>query len=1033
MDWQKWGLVCLFIGFTFLVYGQHEMSGVPFTTSYNNNNYGYHGQTWATVKSPQGDMMIAHDKGILIFTGHDWSLMKLPNNSSAISLKLFKGRIFVGGYHEMGYIDTDAKGAYQYNSLRPAGSSHQTVWDIACEDSVVYFRTSKGIVMHDFVTNQTLEKEDERYTRFLKLNNHWRVMFYGDGIYDLNPELFISDSIAPLRIIKEHMFYFALPYQGTVSLVYAFPDGFMLYNSQNNKLTKWHNELEQTTDFRYVYRGVMLRDGKLAFTIPKKGLFVLNKSGQILDIFNRNNVFTDNIVMNIYEDEQGDLWLNNNNGVLFMEYSSPLRRIDRKYNFLGYPEFLHTYNDSVFVGTTSGLYKMALSELNGPDAQFEAAITDIMCLHSCSFRDGFLLSTNDSVMYYPDKRAVVTVPVNHFFSPAYDSNLVIAGTELGLMKLIYTKGMWSNELIQGFSGDVLTLFSSRPKVIWIKRSYKGVWRLELSDTQDSVVDMRPATDFPGLKAGGSHSLFELDNTPVVSGEGGVFKWNAAEKQFEPFPPVSDYLPTVNLSLLERGPDSTIWFWKNDKNSFGGTIREVYNGVVFDTVGLKRMEQFFISDIDFLDNNTVLTTNDFLAIYSKGKNPIHKHLKISVASVYDFLNDTLIRQNPQQFSDKKLILSPGVNDLRFHVHSGMMIQINQVRYSFYLENYNEKWSSWQKSAYKEYGDLPAGQYALHVKAIDHHGHESVSKPYEFYIEAPWYLSDYAFVAFAIGLLLFIWMIIVQVKLYNKRERERLEQKIRARTKELQKEKEILRSERDKIDEMNATKDKFFSIIAHDLRSPFNSMLGLSEVLQQDFDYLDDSEKKEIVDNIHKTSNLSFSLLDNLLTWSRAQRNKVDIYPGFHDLTEVLQESLNLLESTIKAKNITVNNFLSTEYIGFFDKNMALTIIRNLISNAIKFTEAGGLIETEMVADNDELKLHVKDNGIGISDKDLKNLFDTGKQTKRKGTQNEAGTGLGLLLCKDFAEQNNGRLEVKSELKRGSVFTLVLPRTPKAKRN
>jgi len=614
------------------------------------------------------------------------------------------------------------------------------------------------------------------------------------------------------------------------------------------------------------------------------------------------------------------------------------------------------------------------------------------------------------------------------FSPRYDTSLVFAGGEQGIMKLLRRNGSWDARQLKGFNGDVRKLVSTEPGNIWVQRSFNGVWNLRLSPEMDSVTEKIPLSSMEGFKDESLYSLFELDGEPVITGARGFFKWNQQEQKFLPIDVYNDYIPKGRLDFLVKNAEGELWFWKNGIESFGGVLREMDEGVIFDTTRFRRLEHEMITDIDFHEGHTLFTTSDKLVFYHPEKDILKEDLATSVSAVYDFMADTLIRNNPLHFHEDVLLLPPQKNNLRFHARSDMFIRTESARYTFLLEGYNAEWAPWQKAPFKEYSDLPPGEYVLRVRMKDHHGHISESKGYRFKIITPWYFTWLAIGAYVLVLIMLFLVIFERMKVYNRQERIKLEEKIKSRTKELIREKDALRKERDKVDEMNATKDKFFSIIAHDLRSPFNSLLGLTEVLKQDFEFLDDEEKKEIIENLNKSANQSFSLLDNLLVWSRSQRNAVDLYPGFYDINGVVNETLGLLESTIRSKKLTVLNNLEYEYIGYFDKNMVLTIVRNLVSNAVKFTDEQGLIELTADEDETHIRLYVKDNGIGISDIDLENLFDTGKQTRRKGTHNEAGTGLGLILCKDFAEKNNGSLRVKSELKKGSVFTLALPRHP-----
>ena len=229
----------------------------------------------------------------------------------------------------------------------------------------------------------------------------------------------------------------------------------------------------------------------------------------------------------------------------------------------------------------------------------------------------------------------------------------------------------------------------------------------------------------------------------------------------------------------------------------------------------------------------------------------------------------------------------------------------------------------------------------------------------------------------------------------------------------------------LKELNATKDKFFSIIAHDLKSPFNSMLGFSEMLNNKFDKYDTKKKKKFINIIYQGLQDTFRLLENLLTWSRSQRGSIDFKPETLNLYLVAEETIDILSQTATNKSIIIKNEISESTFVKADKDMLATIIRNLVSNAIKFTPKGGKISIDAKNQQQFIEITVKDNGIGIPKEKQSQLFDIGENTSTQGTENETGTGLGLILCKEFVEKHGGKIWVESEIRKGSSFKFTIP--------
>jgi PAS domain S-box-containing protein len=229
----------------------------------------------------------------------------------------------------------------------------------------------------------------------------------------------------------------------------------------------------------------------------------------------------------------------------------------------------------------------------------------------------------------------------------------------------------------------------------------------------------------------------------------------------------------------------------------------------------------------------------------------------------------------------------------------------------------------------------------------------------------------------------------------------------------------------LKQLNIDKDRFITILAHDLKSPFNSLIGLSDLLINNIYNYDLNKIEKFVNHINKSARNTYNLLEEILTWARVQAGKISFEPvnlRFNDICEQIIESLKPLAID---KNLTINHFAEYEIEIFADKNMLSTILRNLIFNAIKFTNSGGQINIYAEKNHSDITITVSDNGIGITQQELIKLFDITKIYSINGTSNESGTGLGLLLCKEFVDKHNGKIWVESEFGKGSEFKFTLP--------
>lgn len=225
--------------------------------------------------------------------------------------------------------------------------------------------------------------------------------------------------------------------------------------------------------------------------------------------------------------------------------------------------------------------------------------------------------------------------------------------------------------------------------------------------------------------------------------------------------------------------------------------------------------------------------------------------------------------------------------------------------------------------------------------------------------------------------------------------------------------------------NRQKDKFFSIIAHDLRSPFSSILGFAEILKDNIHELTTNEIEKYTNHLYNASLNTFNLLINLLEWASLQRETIRFKPEIISINHVFTEVLNVLKEQAVKKNISVETKISQEMKWEADKNMLTSILRNLVSNAIKFTPCEGKIKISARQTDHSLEISVSDNGIGMPEDALKKLFLNDFNETKKGTENEKGSGLGLALCKEFVEMHGGKIWAESQVNKGTTITFSIP--------
>ena len=229
----------------------------------------------------------------------------------------------------------------------------------------------------------------------------------------------------------------------------------------------------------------------------------------------------------------------------------------------------------------------------------------------------------------------------------------------------------------------------------------------------------------------------------------------------------------------------------------------------------------------------------------------------------------------------------------------------------------------------------------------------------------------------------------------------------------------------LHELNMSKDKFFSILAHDLRSPFYGLLGLTNILKSEYEELPPDEMRAYLDELYSSTSNLYTLIENLLEWSRIQSGNITFQPEEIDLKELIEEVISVLHQTAQLKSISIENCIDKCFSINGDRSMIRSLIQNLISNAIKFTNNGGNINISCnKINNEKIEVKVKDTGIGMSEDKISNLFRIDENISSLGTNKEKGTGLGLLLCKEIVEKHGSCINVTSEIGKGTLFSFAL---------
>lgn len=412
--------------------------------------------------------------------------------------------------------------------------------------------------------------------------------------------------------------------------------------------------------------------------------------------------------------------------------------------------------------------------------------------------------------------------------------------------------------------------------------------------------------------------------------------------------------------------------------------------------------------------------------------------------------------------KEVVLKHDENFFSFEFIALDFTTPEKNKYAYQLEGFDQNWMVCDTKREASYTNLDPGEYVFRVKASNNDGvWNEKGTSFKLIILPPWWETWWFRAILALTFTVFIVVMyylrvarfrkhearlkkMVTQKTYELRQMnsmliqqaeelnltnnllEERQKQIEGQSVELSAQKDELMKMNNELHALNATKDKFFTIIAHDIKNPFSAITGFIALLEENYKVWTDEMKIEIIELINISAKNLYQLLENLLQWSRSQRGTIDFNPEKIELKSLINDVTGLMNGTAEAKNIDFEVKLAENAVAVqADKQMVNAILRNLIGNGVKFTHNGGKVQIITEAINDYVKIHVIDNGIGMSNQVKDNLFRIDTNFTMPGTNNEIGTGLGLILVKEFVEKHGGTIDVESEPGQGSAFHFTLP--------
>jgi len=1054
-------LSSLDLSFNYLSAQNNLLVGLPIIRNYLPSEHGGTPQNWAIVQDKRGIMYFANTGGVIEYDGSNWRIIEIENEVARTIAINDSGTIFVGGVDQFGLLQTDAKGKLQFKSLikhLPISERNfgdiWTIWPVA---EGVYFQSASHIF---YLENSAIYSRDKN-SNATKI---WKSKSIFSPAFIVNDEYFVPEIGTGLCVIendsvkltkngegfKDLTIYSMLPLEsGKISdnkILVGTDNGFYIFN--NNSISKFRTDADKyIIENQLYFRGAILSNNTFAFGTQNGGMFVIDQNGKLLSVINKTIGLNDNTVWFIYPCPSGELWLGLNNGIARLNYPSALSVFDSHFGLDGSLFAIHEYANKLFVSSANGIYYAVNSERR----DYNSTFTKVEGINSESWEIldlgeyQLVATTNGVYKLYGTNTELINTSWRFAYSfcrSRVDENLIYVGLHDGLATLKKIDGKWiDGGRIPGVSEIIYHIIEEKDGTIWLATFNRGLIKIiPHSNGQNSSFSISRFGKEQGIPDQGLIPI-EFNNKIIFGYANGFILFDNNENSFYHENVFGGYFSEgYKVSDVKKDIQGNIWI-------LGGRNKNIeLSRVNFSEEGTPGRKTYPIlntileRDFNFIPYRLFPDRKTRDIIWITAGNKLYRFDVKSFNQTITRVNyPALIREvktegdsiiyyggliSKLDSEDKEWSIPSNLTSIEFNYSISSYINEESHQYQYYLEGFDKDWSEWSKEPWKEYTNLPSGNFNFHVRAINAYGEISPEAVFSFYIPTPWYISRWVVFVYILIFLSAIWLFInYRVKYLEKRNVE-LESLVNERTKEVREQKETLEDQAKKLVELDRLKSNFFTNISHEFRTPLTLVMGQIENI------LDSTTEEKIKTKLKmalSNSKRLHSLINQLLELSRLEAGEIKLKVANVELVRFLKKVFSAFESYSERKNVKLEftSSLESVYI-YFDKEKLEEIFNNLISNAIKFTPNGGVISlviNETEAKN-RIEIFVKDSGIGISESALPHIFDRFYQVDGSHTREYEGTGIGLAIVKELVDLHNGEIKVESSSGKGTTFKIYL---------
>ncbi|WP_299461945.1 SpoIIE family protein phosphatase [uncultured Microscilla sp.] len=780
--------------------------GVPFITNFTTKDYNAHDQNWRITQNNHKVLYVGNTTGLLEFDGVRWRLIEMPNKSSIRGMCYSSdGKVYIGGKGFIGYVATNATGqtyvASLMNKLPKNTHGFQTVWSIreVPNEGIVFRAREQLIILKQGKCKVIAPPEGTRFGFTFKINQQLYVSIPKMDILKLeNGQLKSSKRFEKLK--NENVKYAVPMAQGQWLLLTR----HKLYIHDSTNTRPFATHLNGFFARNKLYSIAKINDHYYALGTNRAGILIIDKAGKVIQHIHQGNGLHGNNVYYLYLDQNRNLWAALSNGIALLEIASPFSKLPGTngaiYN-------THVHHDKLFSATSQGIQYHHWSSYQNPLSDATKFYSMPNFIHQTwafsRAQNQLLAAYNPGVVQIENLatgiklKALETLPANiwTFTHIAHRPNYLLAGSISGLFLLEWKNNVWQlKHKIKGFPYNSRYLQEGKNGYYWASNDQQGVYRFRLDPNQTQAIQVVLYNKAKGLPSNTFNRVYKVNGRNLVASQDGIYVYHQAKDRFVREKKLNQLLGTQQAALYLRGDaQHNIWAvlqGKTDKYFDLVLLKKNSDGYKRKDRALRKMRGVFIEKIaphlNSLSNKDVLlATREGLIHYDPtiALPPFSFSALLRKVSVLETKDSVIFSGTSANPARQATVLPYKHNSLRFDASSTFYADAHQNQYRYWLEGLDTQWSGWTSETYKEYTNLPAGNYVLHLQTRNVYKAVSPMVDYHFRVLPPWYRTAWAYISYV---LLGLLIITGGVRWYTarlRRQKEHLAQLVAARTKEL----------------------------------------------------------------------------------------------------------------------------------------------------------------------------------------------------------------------------------------------------------